>query len=414
MTWSIEPAIALIVPPSANSASTTVSTSPLPYTSPSLPMIGVDTDADSRKPVTTHEVAVALAPNSCPSTDSAGSTIVCVSAKDTPAASRTTRIAVGLAALGGAASGRDEVRVIAGLRRSVVRFRAGLPGTSRATRRTAPRRCCAFLCGGGVYRPGMDLGLTGRRALVTGGTRGLGRAIVERLVDEGCAVALCARTSSAVEQTLEELRGRGAVVHGAAVDVTDEDALTAFVRSSAQALGGLDLLVANAGGAAGSPAFAETSAQDWRTSFDLNVVHAAVAVRAALPSLAASDAASVVVISSVSGSRPQPKAQYAAAKAAEIALAASLARELGPQGIRVNTLSPGSVLFEGGSWARRRDADPEAFGAFVEREFPFGRLGTAEEIADVAAFLLSPRASWVSGTDVVVDGAQNAPGMGGY
>ena len=260
----------------------------------------------------------------------------------------------------------------------------------------------------------MDLGLAGRRALVTGGTRGLGRAIVERLVDEDCAVALCARTAGAVQQALEELRAAGATVHGAAVDVTDEAALAAFVEQSAEALGGLDLLVANAGGAPGSPAFAETTAQDWRAAFDLNVGHATVAVRAALPHLAASGAASVVVISSVSGSRPQPKAQYAAAKAAEIAVAASLARELGPRGIRVNTLSPGSVLFEGGSWAGRRDADPAAFGAFVEREFPLGRLGTAEEIADVAAFLLSPRASWVSGTDVVVDGAQNAPGMGGY
>lgn len=261
---------------------------------------------------------------------------------------------------------------------------------------------------------GMDLGLAGRRALVTGGTRGLGRAIVERLVEEGCAVALCARTADAVEQTLAGLRGRGATVYGAGVDVTDDAALTEFVEQSAAQLGGLDLLVANAGGAAGGPELSVTSAQDWRSTFDLNVVHAAVAVRAALPHLASSDAASVVVISSVSGSRPQPKAQYAAAKAAEIALAASLARELGPQRIRVNTLSPGSVLFEGGSWAKRRDADPAAFATFVEREFPLGRLGTAEEIADVTAFLLSPRASWVSGTDVVVDGAQNAPGMAGY
>jgi len=260
----------------------------------------------------------------------------------------------------------------------------------------------------------MDLHLTGRRALVTGGTRGLGRAVVERLVEEGCAVALCARTAEAVEQTVAELRDRGAAVHGGAVDVTDEAALAAFVEQAAAELGGLDLLVANAGGAAGGPAIADSSATDWRTTFDLNVVHAAVAVRAALPSLIASEAASVVVISSVSGSKPQPRPQYAAAKAAEIALAASLARELGPHGIRVNTLSPGSVLFEGGSWAKRRDGDPEAFGAFVDREFPLGRLGTPQEIADVAAFLLSPRASWVSGTDVVVDGAQNAPGMGGY
>lgn len=260
----------------------------------------------------------------------------------------------------------------------------------------------------------MDLELAGRRALVTGGTRGLGRAVVERLLQEGCAVALCARTAGVVDQTVADLRATGGTVHGAAVDVTDEAALTAFVEQSAGALGGLDLLVANAGGATGGPGIADSTAQDWHTTLGLNVVHAAVLVRAALPHLTASDAASVVIVSSVSGSRPQPRPQYAAAKAAEISLAASLARELGPSGVRVNTLSPGSVLFDGGSWARRRDADPQAFAEFVAREFPLGRLGTPQEVADATAFLLSPRASWISGTDVVVDGAQNAPGMGGY
>ena len=257
----------------------------------------------------------------------------------------------------------------------------------------------------------MDLQLRGRRALVTGGTRGIGRGIVERLVEEGCAVSLCARDASAVDEAVSALRAGGATVHGTAVDVHDDAALERYVDEAAQALGGLDLVVANAGGSAGSAAFDETAGEDWRATFGLNAVHAAVAVRAALPHLRASDAAAVVLVASISGSRPQPKAQYAAAKAAEISMAASLARELAP--VRVNSLSPGSVL-DGGAWLSRRDADPERFAAWVDAEFPHGRLGTVAEVADVAAFLLSPRASWVSGTDVVVDGAQNAPGMAGY
>ena len=211
-----------------------------------------------------------------------------------------------------------------------------------------------------------------------------------------------------------ELRGLGRAAHGMAADVTDEASLTAAVDEVAAALHGLDLVVANAGGAAGGPTLEGTSADDWQRSFALNVTHPAVLMRAAPPHLRARGGGAAVLIASISGMKPQPRAQYAAAKAAEIHLAHTLARELGPDGIRVNALSPGSILFDGGGWAQRREAEPEAFDAWVRREFPLGRLGTAKEVADVAAFLLSARASWISGANVVVDGAQNQPGMGGF
>lgn len=234
----------------------------------------------------------------------------------------------------------------------------------------------------------MDLGLDGRRALVTGGTRGIGAAIAARLEQEGAAVEVCARSADAPH----------------VVDVTDEDALTALVTELRP-----QLLVANAGGSAGGSTLMETTAEDWAATFALNVTHAATAVRAAH---ATGELEAVLLISSVSGHKPQPRAQYAAAKAALTHLAACLARELAP--VRVNALSPGSILFEGGGWARTRDQRPEAFADWIARDLPHGRLGTPEEVADVAAFLLSPRASWVSGADVVVDGAQNAPGIAGY
>jgi len=260
----------------------------------------------------------------------------------------------------------------------------------------------------------MDLELTGRRALVTGATRGIGRAIAGRLATERCALAICARDGDEVARVAEELRARGVPVHGGAVDVTDAPALERFVAEAGDALGGLDLLVANAGGSAGAERVEDASAEDWRTTLDLNVVHAAIATRAAVPLMRAGGGGAIVFVASISGSRPQPRAQYAAAKAAEIHLAASLGRELGPDGIRVNAISPGSILFPGGGWDRRRQSDTESFERWVRAEFPLGRLGTVDEVADVACFLLSPRASWISGTNVVVDGAQNQPGMAGW
>jgi 3-oxoacyl-[acyl-carrier protein] reductase len=256
----------------------------------------------------------------------------------------------------------------------------------------------------------MDLGLTGKVALVTGGTRGIGRAIVGRRAAEGCAVAICGRTAETLEATVTALRESGATAHGVVADVTAPGGVERFVDEAAAALGGADLLVANVGGTAGG-SLLESTPEDWVQTFELNLLHAVRAIRAAVPHFEQRGGGSVVTIASVSGSKPGPRAQYGAAKAGEIFLAGALALELGPKRIRVNTVSPGSILFPGGGWEARRQREPEAFAEFERREFPWGRLGTAEEVADVVAFVLSERASWVNGANIAVDGGQGRPTM---
>jgi len=254
----------------------------------------------------------------------------------------------------------------------------------------------------------MDLGLRGSRALITGGSRGIGLAIASALAAEGASVGIVARDRGGLGAAAEMLRRRGGMVATAAADVTDTAALERAVGDIAGALGGLDHLVANAGGTVGGN-LADAGPGDFTATFALNAGHAAELIRVGAPQLRAAGGGAVVIISSITGMRSAPRTSYAVAKAAEIHLAATAAAELAGDNIRVNAVSPGSILFPGGSWETYQKENPEAFGRFLGTQFPLGRLGRAEEVGDVVAFLLSRRAAWITGANIVVDGGQGYP-----
>ncbi|WP_439814639.1 SDR family NAD(P)-dependent oxidoreductase [Zavarzinia sp. CC-PAN008] len=246
----------------------------------------------------------------------------------------------------------------------------------------------------------MDLGLKGLRAAVTGGTRGIGRAIVETLAAEGCSVALCARKGDEVEATVAALKARGATATGQAVDVADAAALKRWVDASAQELGGLDILVANVSALA-----AGTSEEAWKAAFQVDLMGTINAVEAARPHLLESKAGSIVAISSISGVQVFGGADaYGTFKAALLFYVKGLSDELTPKGIRVNAVSPGSIFFEGGVWDMIKTHMPDRYNHMLSLN-PMGRMGTPEEVARVTAFVSSPAASFVSGSNFVVDGA---------
>jgi 3-oxoacyl-[acyl-carrier protein] reductase len=255
----------------------------------------------------------------------------------------------------------------------------------------------------------MDLGLRGRRALITGGSRGIGLAVAEALAAEGTSVGLVARDPAGLAAAAERLGPGGVPVATAVADVTDTPQLRRAVDDIAAALGGLDHLVANAGGTVGRGNLTSASDGDFTATFALNAGHAAELIRAGLPHLRAAGGGAVVIVSSITGMRPAPRTAYAAAKAAEIHLAVTAAQELAPAGIRVNAVSPGSIMFPGGGWDSFQREHPEEFAVFLASQFPFGRLGRPEEVADVVCFLLSARASWITGANVAVDGGQIYP-----
>ncbi len=252
----------------------------------------------------------------------------------------------------------------------------------------------------------MDLGLTGRVALVTGASRGIGAAIAAALAAEGCRLAICARTAETLTATAERIGVTGATVLPLVADLTAAGEAERAVGETIGRFGGIDILVNNLGGGK-----AGDTDDAWDFTLDVNLGVAVRASRAAIPAMKAAGRGVIIVISSVSGWQVGGSAAYNVAKAAEIMYARTLAKDLGPFGIRANAVSPGSILFPGGGWERRQERDPDLIADFIGRDMPLGRFGTPEEIADVVTFLASDRASLVTGANIAVDGCQLKPSV---
>ena len=246
----------------------------------------------------------------------------------------------------------------------------------------------------------MDLGLKGRNVLVTGGTKGIGRAIADMFAAEGANVAICARDKTEVEAATAALAKKGGKAFGAAVDVADGPAITAWVAAAATALGGIDIVVPNVSALA-----VAANEAAWQAGFQTDIMGSVRVVDAAMPWLEKSDAGSIVIISSVSGREVDFAAgPYGAFKAALIHYAQGLAYQLAAKNIRANTVSPGNTYFPGGVWEKIEQGNPELFAQSLALN-PTGRMGTPAEVARAVVFLASPAASFITGTNLVVDGA---------
>ena len=246
----------------------------------------------------------------------------------------------------------------------------------------------------------MDFGIEGRVALVTAATRGIGLAIARALAREGVRVSIVARTESDVERVARELAG-----FGVAADVTTEEGCRRSFEETSHNLGPIDILVNNYGARAGT-SWQDTGPKEFESAFHGNLTVSLRLTQLVLPGMIERGWGRVVVITSVWGREGGGAPAYNAAKAAETSMVKSLAREVANKGVTVNSVAPGSVLWDGGGWQRRQQADPHGIAEFVRHEMPMGRFGTADEVADVVAFVCSRQASLVNGASIAVDGAQ--------
>lgn len=245
----------------------------------------------------------------------------------------------------------------------------------------------------------MDLGLSGKTAVITGATRGIGRAIADALAAEGVNLAICSRNQADVDAAVGELSARGVTVTGAAIDVADKQGYQAWIASAGETLGGIDIFIPNVSAGGGN-----MTEEGWEANFSVDLLGTTRGIEAAMPFLEKSAAAAIVIISSTAGVEtfmgPQP---YNAIKGALVIHGKQLSQALAPTGIRVNCVSPGPIYIAGGAWEYIKEHMADLYTATLAN-IPSGRMGTAEEVANAVAFLASPAASLITGVNLVVDG----------